>query len=74
MDARIDLNRQPSPTDAPTTGAANEAISTPSASSAHVRKPLPSAPKPNAAPPRESIDPMRSTDRYRLVHPMSSEI
>lgn len=75
MDPRTEVNRQASTNHATDNGAvATEAAREPAAATAESREAsLPQA-RTSQATRRESVDPMRATDRYRLVHPVSAGI
>jgi len=73
MDPRTQVNRQPSSSHASQGGAvATEATREPR-TNANSSQPTPASDERTARPScRESVDPMRSTDRYRLVHPVNA--
>lgn len=73
MDPRTEVNRYASPDHTADNGAvATEATREPAAASAQPDDPSSSVSRSHEGTQRESVDPMRATDRYRLVHPVTA--
>lgn len=73
MDSRTEVNRQPSPSRPSVDGAvATEAAREPGSAPGTARQNLGTNDRALRRERRESVDPMRSTDRYRLVHPINN--
>lgn len=73
MDSRTQVNRQSAPVPAPPGGAvATQGAREPGTTAGATQQSRSTDDRSNRPTRRESVDPMRSTDRYRLVHPVNA--